>query len=263
MCNDKQTGICIETINRSLHDGTMWAAIAGTLVVMFMDLANPFAGSVCRQYAYRLFENLELIHMSGFLKIATFAVFISFIGAITSWVESPRTRSDAFARGMSVMALMSLGPKDSIDQQLTEATSSFKHEILQSYNQQPRYSSVFSAGLIFPGVPIESSVKSKLSKPQETKFRPNASIEQNNWISESKPSYSLFSLFTNEIEIHKVGYSFNKGDSIEVIRGTEFETPLRKYRYVQVRYLSKDGEVMSGWIYAGRGSWQNIKFHSE
>jgi hypothetical protein len=173
--------------------------------------------------------------------------FIVIMGGLVCWVYEPQNRADAFIKGCSTLALLSLTPNRPHDNQIpisSEKSASTWNQLAEN-PEQNIYAS--NAAAYFEQDQLVSFAS---WRPWQQDFRPNATVLYNEWISTCKPSTGAASYILNTINICKSDDKLNRDERIEML-GAYFDTSVRGYRYHQVKYV-RNNEVKTGWICSGR-----------
>lgn len=174
-------------------------------------------------------------------------VALAVVGALLCWVHNPVSKTEAFTRGLAILALISLAPASEKDASAGPPVVN----VAQS-----------SEVLVPKGYPLLASLEwmphtdnGKDCPTSNESFRPNATIASNEWVSSSKPGTRLFSF---DIFINECGNALPEGTEVQLI--DSYETAIQGYYYVQVRYRDSSGQLFQGWVWSGRrpNYWQGV-----
>jgi len=224
-----------------------FAGFMGGLILAIVDLSSNDNAAIALKFQAVLVK-LELFGLAqngGAIGV----VLVAALGALFCWVWPVRSRGDAFIRGFSVFAILSVGTPFKLTKEgekLERPGEPAKHESRISLIPEARAQST---------TPIETP-------PAESPDEPSATVTINHYgISSCKPHYwgifGLGSFFNNTLEVCKTGHILLKGAKVQILEC--WDTGLRDYRYARISYVWKDKRNI-GWAMTGQGPayWTNI-----
>ncbi len=182
-----------------------------------------------------------------FFKSESLALFgLVILGLGISWVFKPVTKVDGFVRGLAILTLIGI-PSNNI---LPDDEPTIQEKVVSNYKEE----APLIASLNWTDLSINQSNPDCL--PAEGPFKPNAFVDENDWVSSSKPETKIFNA---DIFVNKCGNALKKGQEVQIIN--YFETSIKGYYYVQVKFLDNRKKLLKGWIYSGRNPnyWQKIQ----
>ena len=208
----------------------------GALFLGFGDLLNNDTaatvlkiGAMIKRHVYPGIES------GGSIGLCLLVLF----GVCVCWIYQPKTRIDAFARGLSVFAL------------LTVATP-YQAAGLEQPTFVERTASLFEPASAHAQQREEHGDRETTTTATERLQKTNATIKKAVTLSSCKPKYSgifaLGSLINNTME-YCPGDKLKPGTRVLLLE--HWDSGLRNYRYVKIRYRLGD-EVRSGWLLAGK-----------
>lgn len=226
------------------------AGVTGTFILLMADLctANPAiykAGNL-------LSKHLSMSpHDDG--SINYFVLFIVLLmGLVLCWIHEPKTKVDAFIRGMSIFAVLSLAPPVDLQssQPVNEAALTIPAKVSpvkssDSYMRPSLDMQVWNTAYTLP------HTRNKYLLPQ---VAANATIIYNEWVSSTRPEPGTMSFITNSINIQKVMHGSSplvlpQGTRVQVV--DTYDTPMRGYRYLHIKCFYYN-TIWDGWIYSGK-----------
>jgi len=179
-------------------------------------------------------------------------LFVGSLGAIFCWVWPVSSKGEAFVRGFSVFAIVTVGtPYKGADQQ-------------QRVRPQPTVPGPTGSALPFSfistayaanPIPTVSKIVTSTDAPIATV------VVEHRGVSSCKPYYwgilGLGSFINNSVEICATGHVLPPGTKVKMLDC--WDTGLRDYRYVSISYMW-DGKQKLGWAMAGKGPryWELI-----
>jgi hypothetical protein len=231
------------------------AGVTGTFVLLMADLCteNPAiykAGNL-------LSKHLSIgQHDDGSLSYGVLFIVL-LMGLVICWIYEPKTKLDAFIRGMSIFALLSLAPPVDVktSQPVNEASTQSPAKVspVSSTDNYIRPSADMQEMKVWNAAFREPTAGYRWVSllPQ---VATNATIIYNEWVSSTQPETGTMSFITNSINIQKLQYAnapvvLAKGTRVQVL--ATYDTPSRGYRYLHIKFYMYN-QVWDGWIYSGK-----------
>lgn len=217
-----------------------FAGFMGGLLLAIGDLAtNDKAATVLKFQAALKALDLPGVQNAGFVGLCV----IGFLGALFCWIWPVASRGDAFVRGFSVFAILSVG-------------TPYKIAKDQLPVQRPAE---------LPAQKLQSRTFSLISEAhaQDTRHEQTPSILPNavpatvtivhTGVSSCKPRYwgifGIGSFINNTLEICETGHTLPIGTKVEILDC--WDTGFRSYRYVKISYTWEGGRKI-GWAITGQ-----------
>ncbi len=240
------------------------AGWGGAFLASIIDNMTNGSASITAKFLSRFFpDNNELISQ---LYVA---LGVGLIGAFICWIYTPKTRPEAFIKGLTIFAILNISnpyPGDGSAQlPKSNANDISKHTTIVFPETQHKQILSFQAGFLN----FDQQQKDTISS-----FKPNATIQKfsaTEWVSDIKP-YTTFSSFFNG----KIYFRVAKGEVLKENQKVQiidyYFTPVKEYKYVKIRYQDEKGQYKEGWIKAGKKSeWSYVipnntedkKFHRD
>jgi hypothetical protein len=235
------------------------AGVTGTFILLMADLCteNPTiykAGSL-------LSKHLDIgQHDDGSINYSLLLIVL-LMGLIICWIYEPKTKVDAFIRGMSIFAVLSLAPPVDIktSQPVNETSLEInqvpvKNQDVESDNIHTRPYADPQEMKVWNASYKEAGTGYGLSNKALFEVTANATIIYNEWVSSNRPETNAMSFFTNSIDIQKIpfgnGYlALPNGIRVQII--DTYDTSLRGYRYLHIKFYYYN-RLWDGWIYSGK-----------
>ena len=234
------------------------SCIAGALLLGLGDLLTNDCNATILKLGVVINKFIfqeKLINSTGLIS---FCVLL-FLAIIACYINEPKSKVDAFARGLAVLTLLNVTTPSSIMEE--QPTVSEKKQ---------QSSSIIEGSFLF-GIKCayaddtEKEADSKILLPNNWKDA-NATVKKDLWISSCKPEYSgplgIWSLISNTVKICKEDRAINAGSRVRMIE--KWDSGLRGYRYVRIQY-KRDNVIHEGWVPAGKKPyfWIKIKPDNE
>jgi hypothetical protein len=230
------------------------AGVTGTFILLMADLCteNPTVYKAGNLLSKHLDINK---HNDGSINYVLL-LLILFMGLIICWVHEPKTKVDAFFRGMSIFAVLSLAPpvEETQSQPVSDSSTQINHLPVNSAAKSDLY--------IRPNTGLQMPVWSaSYTEPRNNPYTDtylqittNATVRSNDWVSSTRPEEGSMTFLNNAVNIQKIqiggsNLSLPPGTKVQVI--DSYDTPLRSYRYLHIRF-NYYGRVWDGWIYSGK-----------
>lgn len=174
-------------------------------------------------------------------------ILIGVLGALFCWIWPVTSRGDAFMRGFSVFAILSVGTpfkvsKDQLPVQRPADQSTPKAQKVQS-----GFTWISEANAQDAAPPGE-----KPNRPANDAVSATVAIVHTG-VSSCKPRYwglfGLGSFLNNSLEICETGHTLPVGTKVKILEC--WDTGLRSYRYARIEYEWK-GSQQIGWAMTGQ-----------
>lgn len=238
------------TINQTKKDNLNWIFFGAGALGAFVALIASIAlgnGDAIQNVVEKIKAFLLLTESAKLYVTITLIFFIVILGGLVCWVYEPQNRADAFVKGFSTLALLSMAPNTLHNNPIP--VSSEKSSA--AWNQMPvnHEENVYAPNTATHFEQDQLVIFASWT-PWQQRFSANATVVYNEWISTCKPSTGASSFLLNTINICKSDDKLNRNERIEVLNDF-FDTSVRGYRYHRIRYL-RNNEVKTGWICSGK-----------
>lgn len=223
------------------------AGFLGGLVLAIGDLASNDTSSTALKLSaviQRIIPDLVNGGLIGLLLVAG-------LGAVFCWVWPVESKGDAFARGFSVFAVLTVGTpfkvvqNDLPRQKLSEVSAASQK--------------VSNLGFVATAIAAEGNDSEPV--PNVPADAPTALVQVTQDISSCRPKYwglfGLGSLINNSLEGCATGHFVTPGTKVQILGC--WDSGFRGYRYLQIAYTWSQ-EQRVGWALSGRAPtyWQFI-----
>lgn len=233
------------------------AGVTGTFILLMADLCteNPTVYKAGNLLSKHLDINK---HNDGSINYVLL-LLILFMGLIICWVHEPKTKVDAFFRGMSIFAVLSLAPpvEESQSQPVSDSSIQINHTPGNSSDAKSDLYTRPAADLhmkVLNTSYVETGAMNNVNYDAYFQVAGNATIVSNDWVSSTRPEEGSMTFLNNAVNVQKIqiggsNLSLPPGTKVQVI--DSYDTPLRSYRYLHIRF-NYYGRVWDGWIYSGK-----------
>jgi len=213
---------------------TKWPIVAGLgggFVAGLIDIITNEEAAFTFKISRILFkQGVEVNALWPLLVVAIISGFII-------WGMETDTRKQAMIQGLSILSILTVitpYKNEGIHGQKLES-SSIENSLDQAFH-----------------VEFASNISDQMDIVE------NATIIENKWISSTKPETTWKSFFNNSILVKEKDHNLKSGDRVEIIDC--WDTPLRGYRYIKIKYNFKN-KIDDGWIWSGKGPeyWFAVK----
>lgn len=234
------------------HEGSAWklylSGFLGGLILAIGDLAtNDSSATVLKFQAVLQKYLLPNFANGGLLGLFVVGIF----GGLFCWIWPTHTRGEAFVRGFSVFAILTVGTpykvaRDQIPFQKPGVAASERSEL--------------------DWLPINRAAAAEGNRTLQVDGTPaDAPIAvltiDHDGVSSCKPHYwgflGLGSLINNSVEICQTDHELKRGTKVKILGC--WDTGFRSYRYVEIEY-PWEGAMLRGWAMTGQAPiyWQYI-----
>jgi len=217
---------------RNINYPVLLSAAFGGFIAVIIDLLTNNNAAITLKIKDVLLRNLEWMINGGWIILG-----IVVIPAVVCAILETSSKKEGLMTGLSVFAFLNVATPYSgtIGQETIPVSPSVM--VNDEVNERFQFTSY--------------TIDKKTGAPQ---LEANATIIKNEWVSSCKPSYSgvlgIQSLVNNSIDYCPTGDILAPNERVRII--DQWDTNLRSYRYVEVRYL-RDGVLKAGWIWSGQG----------
>jgi hypothetical protein len=238
-----------DNIENKMNVSFLFAGGFGAFLAAIIDNFTNGSASITTKLMNRF-----LPHFNDASVQLIVAILVGITGAVLCWIYAPKTRPDAFVKGLTIFAALNI---ISPYQDTTSVEHNPETENLgTNYNLEKKDAKnvLISEASLFNFDFFQEQPK--------VKFKPDATIvkfSEKEWISSVKPYTTMSSYFTGEIYYQeKKGENLSQNQQVEII--DNYSTLFGKYQYTKIRYLGKNNEIKEGWIKKGSNSkWIYVK----
>jgi len=228
------------------------AGFLGGIVLAIGDLASNDTSSTALKLSAVMQKVIPDLTNGGLVGL----LLVGVLGAVLCWVWPVASKGDAFARGFSVFAILTVGtPFKVVQNDLPKQKLTAASTVSRQASQQ---------GLISSAVAADSA--DPVPAPTVPSDAPSAIVQVTQDISSCRPQYwglfGLGSLINNSLEGCATGHFVTPGTKVKIL--SCWDSGFRGYRYLQIAYVwSQDQRI--GWALSGRAPtyWQFISPEAE
>lgn len=186
--------------------------------------------------------------------IITFLLFL-ILAMSASWIFKPRSRIDAFTRGITVLAILNLVPANGNTFGVVMEGPDSKASGTLSADSQPNLEIIKHALAADDTQAAQTDPASLrgLIKTDDWRKANATFVYDSHWLSKTEPQYygflGLGSLIDNALKTTRLYYEIKSGSRVRLI--DSFTTLIRGYHYVRIQYMV-NGQLLESWTQSGQ-----------